>query len=249
MRRAVFSGFPHPTVRQGVKIMPRTARASAGGLCYHVLNRGNAGADVFHDARDYAEFVDLLYQATDTRKVRLLAYCLLPNHFHMVLWPRKDGDLSRWVQWITTSHVRRYHRQYQSSGHIWEGRFRAFPVQPDEHLLTLLRYVEQNPLRLKELKVRKPERWPWSSVGRNLVGGEVAGVERPKIEPGPAARGRNWLQSVQQPLTAEELALVRHSVVRGTPLGDPKWQQRIVAKLGLESTMRPIGRPRKTALE
>ena len=223
--------------------MPRTARASAGGLCYHVLNRGNAGNEVFHEAGDYAEYMQLLQEATDVRKVRLLAYCLLPNHFHMVLWPRKDGDLSRWMQWLTTSHVRRYHRQHQSSGHIWEGRFRAFPVQPDEHLLTVLRYVEQNPLRLKELKVRKAEKWPWSSVGKG-----VAGLEPPTIEPGPAARGRDWLRSVQQPLSAEELALVRHSVVRGTPFGDPKWLQRIVAKLGLESTVRPRGRPRKTPL-
>ena len=224
--------------------MPRTARASAGGLCYHVLNRGNAGSEVFHEARDYAEFLQLLYEATDARKVRLLAYCLLPNHFHLVLWPRKDGDLSHWMQWLTTSHVRRYHRQYHTSGHIWEGRFRAFPIQPDEHLLTVLRYVEQNPVRLEDLRLRKPERWPWSSVGKMM-----AGVDRPKIEPGPVVRGRNWLQAVQRPLTAEELALVRHSVVRGAPFGDPKWQQRMVLKLGIESTMRPRGRPRKTPVE
>ena len=177
--------------------------------------------------------------------MRLLAYCLLPDHFHLVLWPRKDGDLSRWMQWLSTSHVRRYHRQHQTSGHIWEGRFRAFPIQPDEHLLTVLRYVEQNPVRLKELKLRKPERWPWSSVGQ---GNGRAGTSQDRTRArSPAVR--NWLRSVQQPLTAEELALVRHSVVRGTPFGDPKWQQRIVAKLGLESTMRPRGRPRKTPLE
>ncbi len=221
--------------------MPRTPRASVGGLCYHVLNRGNAGSEVFHEARDYAEFVELLQEETETRKVRLLAYCLLPDHFHLVLWPRKDGDLSHRMQWLSTSHVRRYHRQHQSSGHIWEGSFRAFPIQADEHLLTVLRYVEQNPVRLKELKLRKPERWSWSSVGK-----DVAGLERPAIDPGPVDRGRNWLKSVQQPLTAEELAMVRHSVVRGTPFGDPKWLQRIVAKLGLESTVRPRGRPRKT---
>jgi putative transposase len=209
-----------------------------------VLNRGNAGSGVFREPRDYAEFIELLYQATELRGVRLLAYCLLPNHFHLVLWPKKDGDLSHWMQWLSTSHVRRYHRQYQSSGHIWEGRFRAFPVQQNEYLLTVLRYVEQNPLRLKELKLRKLERWPWSSVGK-----KVAGLNRPEIEPGPVVRPRNWLRLVEKPLTAEELELVRHSVVRGTPLGDPKWQQRIVAKLGLQSTMRPRGRPRKTPLD
>lgn len=223
--------------------MPRTARASAGGLCYHVLNRGNAGSDVFHEARDYTEFLQLLCEGTETRGIRLLGYCLLPDHFHIVLWPRKDGDLSHWMQWLLTSHVRRYHRQYRTSGHIWQGRFRAFPVQPGEHLLTVLRYVEQNPVRLKELKLRKPQRWPWSSISK-----VVLEADRPKIEPGPSARGKNWLKLVEQSLTVEDLAMVRHSVIRGTPLGDPKWQKRIVAKLGLESTMRPRGRPRKTAV-
>ncbi len=233
------------TLEQGLKNMPRTARASVGGLCYHVFNRGNAGADVFRDARDYTEFVQLLQQAADTRKVRLLAYCLLPDHFHLILWPRKDGDLSQWMQWILTSHVRRYHRRYQTSGHIWQGRFRAFPIQPDEHLLIMLRFVEQNPLRLRELRIRKPERWLWSSVGKSSGSKDAAGLIRPRIEPGPVSRGRNWLKSVQRPITDVELALARHSVVRGTPFGDPKWQQRIVARLGLESTMRPRGRPRK----
>jgi putative transposase len=221
--------------------MPRVARASAGGVCYHVLNRGNGGTKIFRTTRDYTDFVELLREETETRNVRLLAYCLLPDHFHMVLWPRKDGDLSYWMQWLLTSHVRRYHSLHGTSGHVWAGRFRAFPIQANEYLLTVLRYIEQNPLRLKELKLRAPEQWCWSSAVA-----EIHGVKLPRIDPGPVERGRNWLKSLQTPLTAEELALVRHSVVRGTPLGDAKWQQRIVAKLGLEATMRPRGRPRKT---
>ncbi len=134
--------------------MPRVARASAGGVCYHVLNRGNGGTKIFRTTRDYTDFVELLREETETRNVRLLAYCLLPDHFHMVLWPRKDGDLSYWMQWLLTSHVRRYHSLHGTSGHVWAGRFRAFPIQANEYLLTVLRYIEQNPLRLKELKLR-----------------------------------------------------------------------------------------------
>jgi putative transposase len=223
--------------------MPRLARASAGGLCYHVLNRGNAGTKVFRSPSDYADFVEILGRATDRHKVRLLAYCLLPDHFHLVLWPRKAGDLSRWMQWLLTSHVRRYHQRNQTSGHIWNGRFRAFPVQPDEHLLTVLRFVEQNPIRLKELKVRKPQRWRWSSAGM-----ELEDAECPRIEPGPVGRGRNWCKVIELPLSAEEVARVRHCVVRGAPFGDSLWQQRIIARLGLESTIRPRGRPRKLPL-
>ena len=192
MRHTLFSGWicpqtflgDHCNIQEGVENMPRTARASVGGLCYHVLNRGNAGSEVFREARDYAEFVELLQQGTDTRNVRLLAYCLLPDHFHLVLWPRKDGDLSRWMQWLSTSHVRRYHRQYQTSGHIWEGRFRAFPIQHGRAFIDGAAVCRaETPFGSRSLKLRKPERWPWSSVGK-----EVAGLERPRSSRGPLPR-------------------------------------------------------------
>ncbi len=127
--------------------MPRTARASVGGVCYHVINRGNGRAKVFHQPEDFEAFVALVAKAATRVPVRVIAYCLMPNHFHMVLWPRHDGDLSRFMQWLLTAHVRRYHRHYHGSGHVWQGRFKAFPIQQDAHLLTVLRYVERNALR------------------------------------------------------------------------------------------------------
>ncbi len=99
--------------------MPRTARASIGGICYHVLNRGNARQDVFHDDQDHREFVELIREACSRVPMRVLAWCLMSNHFHLVLWPRADGDLSRWMQWLLTSRVRRYHSRYHYSGHVW----------------------------------------------------------------------------------------------------------------------------------
>ena len=100
--------------------MPRTARASVGNVCYHVLNRGNARNEVFHKDGDYGSFLKLLNQANERVSMRLLSFCLMPNHFHLVAWPRNDDDLSRWMQWLMTSHVRRYHRHYDSSGHEQE---------------------------------------------------------------------------------------------------------------------------------
>jgi REP element-mobilizing transposase RayT len=105
--------------------MPRTARASVGGVCDHVLNRGNARDDVFHKDGDFAAFVKLIALANERLPMRVLVYCLLNNHFHLVVWPHHDGDLSRWMQWLLMSHVRRYHRQYGSSGHAWQGRFQG----------------------------------------------------------------------------------------------------------------------------
>jgi putative transposase len=203
-----------------------------------VLNRGNARAEVFHQPEDYAAFLALLAEANERAGMRLIAYCLMPNHFHLVAWPREDGDLSRWMQWLLTSHVRRYHRHYQGSGHIWQGRFKAFPIEQDEHLLTVLRYVERNPVRPG--MVRKAERWPWSSLGH-----PPKRVTVPVLDPGPVPRGADWLAWVHQPQTEAELTALRQSVVRGAPFGSESWRQATAEQLGLESTLRPRGRPRK----
>ncbi len=219
--------------------MSRTARASVGGVCYHVLNRGNGRADVFHKDDDYAAFLDLMVEANERLPLRVLGYVLMPNHFHLVLWPRGDGDLSRWMQWLMTSHVRRYHRHYESSGHVWQGRFKAFPIQQDEHLLTVLRYVERNPLRGK--LVRRAEDWLWSSLAWRRGG------KRPELlAKWPVSCPRNWVAHVNSVQSEAELAAMQRSIARGTPLGDERWTQRTAVRLGLESSLRPRGRPRKT---
>src|SRR6267378_2674225 len=142
--------------------MARTARASVGGICYHALNRGNRRETVFHKPADYDAFLSAMADACTRRPMDLLGYCLMPNHFHLVLRPHGDGDLSRWMQWLLTAHVRRYRRHYGSSGHVWQGRFRAFPCQDDDHLATVLRYVERNALRAG--LVRQAEDWPHGSL-------------------------------------------------------------------------------------
>ena len=138
--------------------MPRASRAAAGGFCYHVLNRGNARAEVFHKDGNYDAFIKIIAEASLRNPMRVLAYCLMSNHFHLALWPAKDGDLSRWMQWLLTTYVRRYQRHYHSNGHIWQGRFKAFPVQEDDHLRVALRYIERNALRAAV--VERAEDWP-----------------------------------------------------------------------------------------
>jgi putative transposase len=144
--------------------IPRTARASAANVCYHVLNRGNARRQVFFKDGDYRAFVQALREASERLPMRVLAYCLMPNHFHLAVRPYNDGDLSRWMHWLSTAHVRRYHEHYHSDGHLWQGRFKAFPVQDDDHLLVVLRYIERNPLR-----------------GPGAAGGGVALVKPPLV--------------------------------------------------------------------
>jgi putative transposase len=194
---------------------------------------------VFHKPEDYAAFGKLLGQAGERVPMRLLAWCLMPNHFHVVLWPQEDGDLGRWMQWLLTAHVRPYHRHYHSSGHVWQGRFKAFPIQQDEHLLTVVRYVERNPLRAG--LVRHARDWRWSSAS------DAGGDGLPVLHPGPVARGPKWQTWVDRPITGAELAAVRSSIARGTPFGSDRWQRATAGRLGLGFTLHPRGRPRKDA--
>jgi len=217
--------------------MPRTARASVGNVCYHVINRGNLRATVFHNKGDYGAFVTLLGQAIERVPMRILAYCLMPNHFHLVLWPHGDGDLSCFMQWLLTSHVRRYHRLRETSGHVWQGRFKAFPVEGDDHLLTVVRYVERNPLRAG--LVERAEAWEWSSAPA-FATGPVPSF----LHVGPVSRGEGWRSFVNRPQTAIEQQALERSLERGTPFGGDKWVRRTAIRLGLDATLRPRGRPR-----
>jgi putative transposase len=217
--------------------MPRTARALIGGICYHAINRGNRKARVFHDPDDYAAFLGLIDRAERRVPMRILAYCLMPNHFHFVLRPFGDGDLSRWMHWLLTAHVRRYHRRYGTNGRIWQGRFKAFPIQQDEHLLTVMRYVERNPVRAN--LVARAEDWRWSSL-RLRAGDAAAGF----LTPSPVALLLDWTRFVNEPLTAAELRSLRKSSNKERPYGSSGWVQSTAVRLGFGLNDR--GRPRLT---
>ena len=232
--------------------MPRSARALPGGLCYHVINRGNGRARVFHGEADYREFLKLMAAACERLPLRLLAYCLMPNHVHFVLWPQEDGEVSRWMQWLMTTQVRRHHRRHGSDGHLWQGRFKAFPIQRDAHLLSVLRYVERNPLRAG--LVARAEDWPWSSLGTSDPAdpadpAAAADGFDPALEPplnaGPLPRPLNWRDWVNEAEDPGQLSALRHSVNRGAPWGTPIWTRRTAARLGIGPSLRPRGRPPK----
>lgn len=216
--------------------MPRHPRASQGGYCYHVLNRGNARRTIFYQDRDDAAFLRLLREASEHTPVPLLAYCLMPNHFHLVLWPQHDGDLSASLGWLLTAHVRRYHQHYHSSGQVYQGRFRSFPIQEDGHLLTVLRYSERNPVRAG--LVEQAQDWLWSSAGPTWE-------EGPVLDPGPVPRPEGWLDWVNRPHTEAKVESLRACIRRRRPNGDPFWVGRAAQVLGLEATLRPLGRPRE----
>ena len=150
--------------------MGRPHRAAEPGYVYHVLNRANARMTIFRKDADYEAFETVLAEAVERTQTRLLAYCLMPNHWHLLVWPQLQGELSQFVGWLTLTHTQRWHAHRKSigSGHVYQGRFKSFPVQEDEHFYTVARYVERNAQRAK--LVRRAEDWRWGSLHRWLRG-------------------------------------------------------------------------------
>ena len=222
--------------------MGRPQRADEAGGIYHALNRGNARANVFDKPEDYEAFERILAEGLERYPCRLLAYQLMPTHWHFVLQPTEDGGMSNFLRWVSLTHTMRLHahRGTGGQGHVYQGRFKSFPIQDDDHFLVVCRYVERNALRAE--LVRRAEDWRWGSLHRWLHKPE----RDPRLlSPWPLARPPRWAERVNQPLTSAELHAVRTSVNRGTPFGDQTWVQRIAQELNLQSTLRPRGRPKK----
>ena len=174
--------------------------------------------------------------------MRVLAYCLMPNHWHLLLWPRKEGDLGRFMHRLTVTHVRRWHEHHHSTGrgHVYQGTYKSFPVQEDMHFLKVAHYVERNALRAN--LVERAQDWRWCSLWRRQ---NAAGGEDGLLTEWPVPRPSDWLVRVNRPQLAAEEQALQLSVTRGRPFGDADWQARTASRLGLEKTFRPRGRPRK----
>jgi len=213
--------------------MGRPLRAACGETVYHVLNRANARVTLFEADGDYRAFERVLIQACERVGMRLLSYCVMPNHWHLVVWPRGDGDLSRFMNWLTLTHTQRWHQHRQSvgHGHVYQGRFKSFPVETNEYLLAVCRYVERNPVRAG--LVDRPEQWQWNSASM------VAAVP---VHAWPIERPTDWLDEKE---TSRQIEEVRRSVTKGQPYGSPQWVEQMVVRWNLGATLRGRGRPRK----
>jgi putative transposase len=205
-----------------------------------VVNRANARARIFEKPGDFDAFEKVLSEAHERTPMRTLAYCVMPNHWHLVLWPRDDGDLPRFMTWLTLTHTQRWHahRGSAGSGHLYQGRYKSFPVQGDEHFLMVCRYVERNALRAGI--AARAEEWRWCSLWQRTCAAFPAFKWLAQWPLEPSSR---WLDWVNEPQSAAELGAIRCSVRRGTPYGSGGWVSRTARKLGLESTLRPRGRP------
>ena len=220
--------------------MPRTARIAPGGLIYHVLNRGVGKMTLFRSPKDFEAFQRCLVATQQTTPMRMLAYCVMSNHWHLVLWPEEDGDLAKFMLRLTTMHVRRWliNRHQVGTGHVYQGRYKSFAIQDDGHLATVCRYVERNPVRVNAAETST--RWAWSSAGQGSLPAEL----RVALADLPIPRRRDWVQWVDRPQTAAEEAALAQCLRQSRPYGDDRWIKKMQSTLGWREPLK-TGRPRK----
>jgi len=221
--------------------MARPKRKCPGGVVYHVLNRANGRLRIFRKRADFEAFERILGEGLQRVGMRLCGYCIMGNHWHLLLWPVNDGDVSEFMRWVTVTHTQRWHAAHGTAGigHVYQGRFKSFPVQSDEHYLTVLRYIESNPMRAG--LVDDSRHWQYSSLAvRNGIEKEHLTIDR-----GPVTVPGNWNRLVNL-LPGESMdAKLQNCIKRGAPFGNDKWISIASQKLGLQTTLTPRGRPKK----
>jgi putative transposase len=213
--------------------MPRRPRTNTSQFVFHVLNRAVQNLVSFQQASDYEAFLRLLREAQKRIAMRILTYCIMPNHFHMVLWPEEDNSLSAFMQWMTATHVRRWRNWNGTTGRgaLYQGRFKAFPVQKDDHFLRVCRYVERNPLRAR--LVARAEDWPWSTASHvaNGCADQSSGDEWPKLSPWPVTKPPDWLELLHVPEPTRTLDEIRAAIRTAMPYGNAVWRSAAMSRL------------------
>ena len=222
--------------------MPRRRRQSTAGVIFHVLNRSAKKSTLFEHAADDDAFERVLIEATGRFDVAVFAYCLMPNHWHLLMSPRADGALSRFMHWLTTTHARRWQTARKTDGHgaVYQGRFKALPIADDHHFLWVGRHVERNPVRAS--LVLTAEEWQWSSLWRRH------NADAEWLAEWPIHRPLDRTLHVNQPQTEAELEAFRRTVRQGHPFGDHQWCRALQEQMGAIQK-RSRGRPRKVPRE
>ena len=221
--------------------MPRTKRVCPAGEVFHVLNRAVARMTIFEKPEDYLAFQRVVAETWQVVPLPILAMVAMPNHWHFVVRPDSDEQVSEFFRRLTVKHTMRWHAHYKTggTGHLYQGRFKSFPVQSDAYLWAVMRYVEYNPVRAGFIE--RAEDWQWGSAyARRRPPGERPWLAIPSDPPLP----RQWRAWVNEPQTEAEVNAVRTCIRKGLPFGDDQWVKSSVVRLGLESSLRPRGRPR-----
>ena len=196
--------------------------------------------EIFRAERDFDAFRRVVEETLRVAPIRICAYCWMPNHWHFVLWPKRDGDLSRFMQRMANMHTQRWQRAKLrvGYGHLYQGRFKSFPVDGDEHFYSVVRYVERNALRAGLAQRGRIGNGEACTNVRGKAGG-------PMLCDWPLPQPSDWSEYVNSPQTEAELEAIRRCLRRGSPYGNAVWAEQTAEQLGLQSTLRRRGRPHK----
>ena len=166
----------------------------------------------------------------------------MPNHWHFVVRPFFKEELSEFFQYLTSTHAKRFRvfSDTRGEGHVYQDRFKSFPVEDDDHFLCACRYVERNALSAN--LVTRAQDWQWSGLWRRLQH-----ADNHLTSGWPVDRPRDWTERVNTPLSERELAALQNCMRRGAPFGSRAWVRETATELGLERSLRPLGRPRISA--
>lgn len=222
--------------------MGRALRTDVGNEVYHVLNRANARTVLFKTQKEYKLFDTVLLEAKNKFNMRVLAYCIMPNHWHLVVYPKNDGDLSKFMNWLTLTHTQRYHAMSKTIGygHLYQGRYKSFLCETDGHFIQLVRYVERNALRAN--LVQRAEEWKWGSAWVRLNGNSN---QTKLLSEWPVRMPKDYIKLLNEPQTQKEVEAMRRSVLRGNPYGSETWATDMIKEHKLEVTIQKRGRPKK----
>jgi len=224
--------------------MARARRVDLPGLIYHVINRGNNRREVFYDENDYEHYLCLLHRYKQKFAFKLFAYCLMPNHVHLLLQRTEKGSLGQIMQAVTNAHTSRFQFRYQTSGHVWQGRYKNPIVSDDSYLLTVMRYVEQNPIRAGLVSDMKTYKWSSYQINISLTAsGLVDRNDNPMFE----CLGNNKAQRIEEykrligvSLGKSKLEAIRKSSENGLGFMSEEYQQKITLLMKKPKRGRPV---------
>jgi putative transposase len=218
--------------------MSRPLRNIFIGVPYHITQRGNDRQQVFHGDADYQIYLEFLWQYALRYGLEIWGYCLMPNHIHIIGVPQFETSLARTFGLGHMRYTQAVHRRDHRSGHLWQGRFFAAPLD-EEHLSRAVRYVELNPVRAQ--LVATPEAWPWSSALTHLQGGRLPGAAYP---PDDALEG--WREYLAMEDSLDEIDTIRRRTITGRPIGNAAFITHLETIAGIPLN-RERGRPKKEA--
>lgn len=222
--------------------MARKPRLDIPGRAYHVINRSVGRLQLFNEPQDYKLFLNVLMESWEIHQIDIYAFCIMPNHFHMLVRPKEVGDLQKFMHYLSSTYTRRLHIRTNTNGcgPVFQGRYKAIMVQDGKAFETIFRYIELNSVRAK--LVQYSDEWEWCSSNARINNTKYNKILANLYEEIPSGSDlRNWIHGF---MYEDALENIRVSINKGRPFGDNSWVELMCNEHDLLYTMRVVGRPR-----